>query len=145
MLVKMIQLLPNLDSLKLSSLQLNQPDFFGDKLAEMPFPTPINNKITKVCHENTTDIGQVDFLLSLCLCMQHFQIHVSETMDLDSLLQLIIIKAGTSVPQLRSLCLCIPNASDSITHQLQNLIESKTLLFNYMIKRSGNNILLKWN
>jgi hypothetical protein len=145
MLVKMIQLLPNLDSLKLSSLQLNQPDCSSDNLVEMCFRTPINNKITKVCHENTTHLSQVDFLLSLCLCMQHFQIHVSETMDLDSLLQLIIIKAGTSVPQLRSLCLCIPNASDGITHQLESLIESERLLSQYLIKRSGNNILLKWN
>jgi hypothetical protein len=145
MLVKMIQLLPNLDSLKVSSLQRTRPDCSSDNLAKMRFPTPTNNKITKVCHENTADIGQVDFLLFLCLCMQHFQIHVSETMDLDSLLRLILIKAGTSVRQLRSLCLCVPNASEVITHQLQNLIESETLLFNYMIKRSGNNILLKWN
>jgi hypothetical protein len=144
-LIKILQLLPNLDSLKLSSLQLAQPDCSDDNLAEMRFPTTIHNKITKVCHENTTDMGQVVFLLSLCRCMQHFQIDVSKSMDLDALLRIILIKAGTFVLQLRSLCLCIPNASEDIIHQLKNLIESERLLFNYMIKRSGNNILFKWN
>jgi hypothetical protein len=145
MLVEMIQLLPNLDSLKISSLQLTQPDCSGVDLAEMSVLTSVNNKTTKVCHENTTDIDQVDFLLFRCLCMQHFQIHVSKTMDLDALLRLILTKTVTVVPQLRSLCLCVPNAHDGITHRLQNMIESERLLSNYWIKRSGDKIVLKWS
>ena len=145
MFVKIVQLLPNLDSLKISSLQLTLPDSCGVNLAEMCLLTSINNKITKVCHENTTDMGQVEFLLVLCLCMQHFQIHVSKTMDLDALLRLILIKTVTSVPQLRSLCLCIPDPHDGITRQLQNTIESERLLSNHLIKRSGDKIVLKWD
>jgi hypothetical protein len=92
-----------------------------------------------------TDMGQGDFLLYLRHCVQHYQVHVPQTIDLDKLLRLILIKAGTFVPQLRSLCLFIPNASEDITHQLQNLIESQRLLCQHLIKHSGNHILLKWN
>ena len=137
MLVKIIQLLPNLDSLKISSLQL-------DSIA-MSLCTVINNKITKVCHVNTTDTEQISFLLYLCICVQHFQIHVSTTIDLNVLLRLILTKTKAFVPRLRSLCLWIPIASDDTIRQLQDLIESERLLSNYLIKRSGDSINLKWD
>ena len=145
MLVKMIHLLPNLHSLKLSSLRLIQSSRVELNLTKMRSPPYIDNKITKVCHENTTDREQVDYLLHLCLSMEHFQVHVSETIDLNCLLRLILTKVGTVVPRLRSLCLCVPNASEVITHQLRNLIESEGLLLNYVIKRSGNHIHLQWH
>jgi hypothetical protein len=145
MLVKMVQLLRNLDSLKLSSLQLTRPDCSCGNVANMYFPTSINSKITKVYLKEITDMEQVNFLLFLCHYVEHFQVHVSRTMDLDMLLRLILIKISTDVPQLRSLCLCVPNAHEGIIHQLENLVESERLLSNYMIKRSGNNVLLKWN
>ena len=145
MLVKIIQLLPYLASLKVSSLQFTQRDSSGGNLVEMCGLISANNKITKVCHKNTTDLKQVDFLLHLCRSMEHFQIHLSRTINLDSFLRHILHKASTFVPPLRSLCLCIPNANEITIHQLQNRIESESLLSNYMIKRCGDYIYLQWD
>ncbi|CAF0759532.1 unnamed protein product [Adineta steineri] len=97
-LVKLIPLLPNLDSLKLSSLKLTQLDSSCYNHAEMSFLSSINNKITKVCHENIIDMREVDFLLNLCLYIQHFQVHVSQIMDLNVLLRRILIKVSIRNP-----------------------------------------------
>jgi hypothetical protein len=66
-------------------------------------------------------------------------------MNLEILLRFILMKTSTCVPHLYSLCLSIPNADKEIVYQLQMIIESDQLLSNYMIKRIGNHILLKWN
>ena len=141
MLVKIIQILPNLVSLKVSSLQVHQPGSSDVKMCGLP---STNNKITKVCHKNTTDMKQVDFLLHLCRCMEHFQMDLSQTIDLNLLLQHILRKVDTCVPQLRSLCLGLPNASEITTHQVKNHIDSESLLSNYAIKRCGDYIHLQW-
>ncbi len=145
MLVRIIQLLPNLDSLKVSSLPRIESDWLFDNDVEIRFLTSINNKITKVNLEKTIDIEQVHFLLYLCLCIQYFQVNVPENMDLEMLVRFILIKADTYIPQIRTLCFCISNANEEIVHQLRKLIDTENLLSTYMIKRIGDNILLKWN
>jgi hypothetical protein len=143
-LVKIIQLLPNLDSLKLSSLPHIEPGWLFDNDADVRFLTSINNKITKVNLEKVINIEQVHFLLYLCLCIQYFQMDVSENMDLEMLGRFILRNTSTYVPQLRSLCLCVPNASEEIVHKLHKLIDTEKLLSNYTIKRICNKIFLKW-
>jgi hypothetical protein len=144
-LSKIIQLLPNLVSLKVSSVQLTHPNCLGDNFNEFLLPTSITNKITFVYLENTADMGQVDFLLALCRCVQHFQVHVPKTLYLDMFLRFIFIKSKTLVHRLRSLCLCIPHINEDIIHHIQNLIELEKVLSNCMIKHRGNNIHLTWN
>ncbi len=142
LLFRIIQLLPNLDSLKVSSLPLIQSGWLFDDEGEIRYLTSINNKITKVNLEKTTDIEQVHFILYLCLCIQYFQLDIPKDMDLDMLVRFILIKCTTYIPHLYSLCLSIPNANEEMVYQLQKLIESEKLLTNYMIKRISNNILV---
>lgn len=144
-LIQIIKSSPNLDSLKVSSLKIIQPVCSNVNLTDIYLLPSTNNKITKVCLENTTNMEQVDFLFYLCLGVQHFQAHVPEDMDLDLFLPSIFIKSNTSVPWLKSLCLQIPHINDDIIRHIQNLIKDKTLLSNYVIKRSGKYVLLKWN
>jgi len=144
-LVQIIKSLPNLDSLKVSSLKIIEPVCSNVDFTDIYLLSLIKNKITKVCLENTTNMEEVNFLFYLCLGVQHFQAHVPEDMDLDVFLPFIFIKTKTSVPWLKSLCLRIPHINDDIIRRIQNLIKAKTLLSNYMIKRSGNHIFFKWN
>ena len=144
-LVQIIKLLPNLDSLKVSSLKMIQPTCSNVDFIDMYLHSLMSNKITKVCLENTTNMEQVDFLFYLCRGVQHFQVHVPEDMDLDMFLLSIVIKAATFVPWLKSLCLRIPHINDDIIRHIQNLIQEKTLLSSYILKRSGNRIFLQWN
>lgn len=145
MLGKIIQLLPNLDSLEISSLQIRPPLNSNVNLIKMYHLISTNSKITKVYGRNITGVKQVHFLLDLCPRMEHFQIHLSQTINLDLFLRYILCQAGTLAPQLRSLCFCIPNASEMTTHRLQDQIDSKKLLSNYTIKRSGDYVHLQWD
>lgn len=135
MLLKIMHQLPNLVSLKISSLQVHPPGS----------PSSTKNKITKVYHKNTTAMEQLYFLLNHCSRMEHFQIDLSPTIDLNSVIRHIFRKDSTCAPELRSVCLCVPNASEITTHQIQNCIESENLVSNYMIKRCGDYIHLHWN
>jgi hypothetical protein len=143
-LVQIVKLLPNLDSLKVSSLKIIQPVCSNIDLTDIHLLSSMSNKITKVCLENTNDMEQVDFLFYLCLGVQHLQVHVLEDMDLDMFLSSIFIKAHTSVPWLKSLCLRVTHINDDIIPHIQDIIKAKSLFSNYMIKRSGNHIFLKW-
>ena len=145
MLVKIINLLPHLDSLKVSSLEFTQPDSFCGNRVEMYGLISVNNKITKVCLEKITDMEQLSFVFRLCRCVEHFQIHVPPNTDLTFFLHHIVRKVGIFVPRLRSLCLHIPNACEITTHELQHQIESEGLLSKYMIKRCGDYIHLQWD
>ena len=144
-LVQIIKSLPNLDSLKVSSLKIIQPVFSNIDFTDMCLLSPISNKITKVCLENTTNMEQVGFLFYLCRGIQHFQVHIPEDMDRDMFLSSIFIKINTSVPRLKSLCLRIPHMNDDIIPHIQHLIKVKPLLSSYVMKRSGNHVFLKWN
>ncbi|UJR11599.1 hypothetical protein I4U23_015781 [Adineta vaga] len=143
-LLNIVQLLPNLESLKVSSKRINEIDRSFTIVKSMYFLTSTNNKITKVYLAKTIYLTQVNFLLNLCLSMQHFQVDVPEDMNLDRLVQFILFKVTTIIAKLRSLCLCIPKAGEHTICQIRNRIESKNLLSNCRIMRSGENILVTW-
>ncbi len=143
--LKIIQLLSNLDSLTVSSLPTIESGWLVEGDVGNLYLTSINNKITKVSLQDMVNIKQVHFLLHLCLCIQYFQVNVPKNMDLEMLVRLISQKAGAYNPCLKSLSLCIPNATEAMVYQLQNLIGTEKLLSSYMIKRICNDILLKWN
>jgi hypothetical protein len=145
LLVKIIHLLPSLISLKVSYLPFIQSNDLIDDDAEMRFLTSINNKITNVNLEKIIDIKQVQLILYLCLRIQYFQVDIPKDMDLSMFLRFILLKASTHIPYLNTLCLRFSSACEKTVYQLQMIIESDQLLSNYMIKRIGNHILLKWN
>ena len=78
-------------------------------------------------------------------CAKYFQMNIPKHMDFKMLVRFILIQANTYNLYLRFLCLGIRNANEDMVQKLQKLIDSEKLLSNYMIKRIGNYILLKWN
>jgi hypothetical protein len=145
MFVKIIDLLPNLDSLKVLSLPQIRSGWLSDNDEQTRFSTSFNNKITKVNFEKMIYIEQVHFLLKLCRCMEYFQIGVPNNICLAMLTRFILIQSNTYYPHFNSLCLSVSIADEEMIYQVQKLIESEKLLSNYNIKCIGNNILLKWN
>jgi hypothetical protein len=144
MLLKLIQLLPYLNSLKVSSLPLIQSDWLFDNNGEI-YSISINNKITEVSIEKISNIEQVYFILYLCHRMQHLRLVVSKDMDLDMLVRFILKTSSINTRFLNSLCLFTSNANEDMVDQLQKMIKSEKLLFNFNIKCVCNSILLKWN
>jgi hypothetical protein len=144
MLLKIIRLLPYLNSLKISSLPIIQSDWLFINHGKILSSTLINNKITKVSLQNINDIEQVYFILYLCHRMQYFQLDVPKNMDLNVLVRFILKESAMHTRFLNSLCLSTPNANEYTIDQLQKMIKSEKLLFNFNIKCISNNILVKW-
>jgi len=68
--VRIMHLLPDLDSLAVLSLPHIQSDWVFDNYVDMhQFATPIDNKIINVNLEKIINIEQVHFFLYLCLCI----------------------------------------------------------------------------
>ncbi|CAF4992890.1 unnamed protein product [Rotaria sp. Silwood1] len=143
MFVRIIHLLSNLDSLKVSSLSCIESDWLVKSDGETSFSTSINSKITNVNLDEMINLEQVHFLLHLCPCIQYFQVNISKHMNLKMLVRFILIQASTYNFDLRFLCLSIQNANEDMVRKLQKLIDTEKLLSNYMIKCIGNHILLK--
>lgn len=145
-LVRILHLLPNLDSLQISMLPLLQPNYlFDDNDENNCFITSLKNKITKVNLDKITDMEQTHFILRLFPFIKYLQMDISGDFDLEKFRRFILIKSSTYIPDLCSLCLTVLHADNKIVDQLQTLIKSEKLLTNYMIKRICNHILFKWN
>jgi hypothetical protein len=147
MFVRIIQLLPNLDSLKMWSLSHIQSDWLIESNRVTSFSTSINSKITNVNLDKMINMEEVHFLLHLCPCIQYFQVNIPKDINLKIVVRFILIQASTSNLHLRFLCFSIQNVNEDIVHKLQKLIDTEKFLSNYIIKRIGNHILLKsdWN
>jgi hypothetical protein len=139
--IQIINLLPKLDSLKISSLSLKQSKSLFTNETEL-----INqNQITKVNLETINNIEEVYFLLELCPRIVYLKIDFINNIDMELFVRDILIKINTkSNHQLRLLCFSISAADDQMIKTLQTMIRSEKLLLDYTIKRILNNIYLEW-
>ena len=93
-LLRIIHLLPNLDSLNVSSLSSIQSDGLVDSNGKSSFPSLINTKIINVNLDKMINLEQVHFLLQLCPCIQYFQVNVPMQISLEILVRCILIQAS---------------------------------------------------
>ena len=145
MLIQILQLLPNLDSLKVLSLPKIPSDRMFDSDGQIRFLPSIGNKITKVNFEKMIHIEQVHFLLSICPCIEYFQMGVPNSMNLAMLTQFLSYISNTYYPHFNSVCLSVSIANEDMADHLREIIESEKLLSNCNIKCIYNNIVFKWN
>jgi hypothetical protein len=141
-LVKIIGLLPNLDSLRVFTLSLHPFSSLSIEDAESLRLVSISNKITRVWQALTFEL--TDFLIDLCPRMEHFELNWIKNTDLDRLVRIILMKTTTHIPKLHSLCINSNKANDEKVHELQKMIDSEKLLSDYTIKCSGDYISLRW-
>jgi hypothetical protein len=144
-LIRIIQSLPNLDSIKICSLSPIEPGWLVGQDGGILFSTSINNKITKINLELITDIEQVNVIFYICRHIKYFQVNVPENMNLETFVRFIVKKASTYIPHLTSLCICLSNVNEQMISNLQELIGADKLLPNHKIKYFCNKILLKCN
>jgi hypothetical protein len=141
-LVKLIGLLPNLDSLKVSHLLSQPPDSLSEEDTSTLRSVSISNKITKVWQ--LSDFESTRFLISLCRRVEHLEVKFIVYKELKRLIQFILIKTITHICYLRSICFRVYNANDQMIYDLQQLIDSEKLLVDYNITRKCNDIFLQW-
>ena len=144
MLMKILRVLPHLDSLKVSFFLPTQLNNLSNEDAKLLSLISTNNKITKINLEQMIKFEQVDFLLILCPCIQHLQVGCEYDNKLMNVVRFILSKNTMQTPHFCSLCLYIPGINKKMIHPIQSLIDYDNLLTDYVIKHLPNNIILQW-
>jgi hypothetical protein len=141
-LIEIIRVLPNLNSLEISSLPQFQLNDLSSNDSEMVLSVSIVNKITKVKLNKMDETEQIHFLFDLFPHMQYFEVSCKTEDDLDSLVRSIIMNNITYIHDLKCLCICVPNADEKMVENLKIMV-NKTFS-NYTIQRQKDKIYLKW-
>ncbi len=96
--------------------------------------------------DKMTDFGEIQFLMTLCPCVEYLQTSLTNETDLELFVQFILTKQNSNrITRLSTLCISVQNGTNQMIRDLQKMIKIKRLLYNYVIKRIGNHIYLHWN
>ena len=150
MLIEIIRLLPNLNSLEVSSLPIVQSSCLSTEDTEMLLLVSITNKITKVKLNTIDGMEQVNFLMNLCSRMEYFEVGCTTQTDLENIVGSISMNNITRIPYLCCLSLCIPNMNEKMIQSLDTIINFERLFHvenafrDYVVRHIENRIFLKW-
>jgi hypothetical protein len=144
-LIQMINALPQVTTLKLHSLSIDQ---VTDSETEEPIVFPMTtstNRITKVYLEKMFIIEEVYSLMKLCSNMSYLKVNSLDNMKVDVFIRNIFNKINCESNQyLRLLCVPAPTNDDSIIKILETMKNKKKSLDSYTIKHVGDHIFLQW-
>ncbi|CAF1179198.1 unnamed protein product [Adineta steineri] len=144
MLLDILCLLPNIESLKLLSIPILQLESLSIEDTKNQLSVLAINKITKVRLGQVTEEQEIQFFIDLCPHMQYLEVDCMLDTDVPLLMKLILINRMTRIPDLCYLCFIIPMADENMVRTLAKIIDSETVIDNYSIKRSGNKISVHW-
>jgi hypothetical protein len=117
-LIQLIDLLPDLTTLKIDSLTYDKPRTTNaDKLVILCSEKRTCN-ITKVYIESINEMPEFYFLLKLCPCIEYLELYYIAQMNMTSFLRIILERSQRGYDKhLRSVCLHVPGAdNDTITN-----------------------------
>jgi hypothetical protein len=133
LLIRIIDLLPDLITLKIDSLSCREP------------ANSSKNKISKVYIQKMDNMNELGCLLAICPYMNYLQIEHLNDIDVKLVLDHVLKKIHHDCnSHLRSLCFGIPTADDQMIKILQKMIDDEKFLINYTIKRIANHVYLQW-
>jgi hypothetical protein len=150
MFIEIIHLLPNLESLKISSLPLVQLSGLSFEDSASLLLVSITNKITKMKLDKMDDMEQIHFLMDLCPRVQYFEIGCKTKNDLEDIVRSITMNSITPILYLKCLCLCFPNANEKMIENLQDMIDFERHFYvdkNFrecLLRRRQDKIFLNW-
>jgi hypothetical protein len=143
LLIRTIDLFPELMTLKIHSLSCRQSTDLSAKASVILHSIEVKNKISKVYLEKMKNHDELDFLLALCPYMEYLKIKRLNNTDVQLFLRHIKKKIHCN-DHLRSLCFRVPAADDHLVQTLQKLIDDEKLWIDYTIKRVFDQIYLQW-
>jgi hypothetical protein len=145
LLIRIINFLPELHSLKIHSLSYNESNNFGTEELKCICLTLLTRKITKVYVEQMIILEEMLFLMALFPSTVYFKVDFICNMNIESCLRNILAEIDHECgDHLRSLCFRVQAADDQTIKTLQKTIHDEKLLINYTIKRVVDNIYLQW-
>jgi hypothetical protein len=145
--IKLIRLLSELNSLRISSLSLTEIKRLSAENSKILHGVAYSNKIIKVnLDKMSDDFGEIQFLITLCPSMEYLETSFINGTSLILFIQFILTKQNNNcITHLSTLCLNVQNGNNEMVTDIYNMIEVKKQLYNYIIKRIGNQIYLHWN
>jgi hypothetical protein len=144
-LIELLQLVPHLDYLKVSSIAASAGDRLSSEQAETFRLISNNNKITKIYINRLKDIAEADLIVDLCPHMEYLEIGCANNVDPELLVVCVLINQNINcIPHLRTLCVRVQNGNQNLIENLQQIINAEKLLKDFTINRMGNNIILQW-
>ncbi|CAF5118277.1 unnamed protein product, partial [Rotaria sp. Silwood1] len=145
-LIQIINLLPNITTLKIHSLST-------DKTTELTLNELLilcsmkrTGQITKDYLEKIDDVHkELDFLFTLCPYMEYFKVGCTNTTDVQSFLCTIFKEINrNNNHHLRLLCFHVPTGDDRIVKNIEKMIKCDKLLPHFTIKRILDSVYLQW-
>lgn len=147
-LIEILNLLPNLDLLKIRLSSTTEVEFFINNENNKKLQQFLNNnKITKLIIENLTEYDEIYFMINSFPRIKYLMIQIADDLLLESVVEYTIhnIKENNH-HQHQAMTLCII-AYDEIYDQIKTLhqmIDSNNLLEDYIIFRQFEKFYIQW-
>ncbi len=139
--IKLLHSTSNIHTLIYDCQSINETNSMSIQQSEMFQLVSNTNSIRNLTIKERYSSENIKLLVALCPRMQHLTIDIS-SLHLESMVQFILSKSKTDIPQLCSLC--TKNTRKSMVGVLKNLIESEELLDNYLIKHIDSGAYFWW-
>ncbi|CAF1365485.1 unnamed protein product [Rotaria sordida] len=144
-MIQVINLLPDLTTLKIHSLSTDETSEFTVDEIFILCSMKETSQITKVFLEEINHMKELDFLFTLCPYMEYFRIEKMNFIDIQAFLRIFLKKINRfDNHHLRALCFEFSTADDLIIQNIQDMINSDKLLSHFTIERLRNLIYLQW-
>lgn len=144
-LSEILSLLPEVETLKISSLSFSNPTCLSEKDAEFIFCLLIENHITKVFLKKVVQIADIYFLSLISPRINHLQINCINYKHVESVVGFILTEIKTKTDcLLRVMCFCVATPDDGMGKKLEKMIKKVNLLADFMIKHVMDKIYLQW-
>lgn len=149
--IEIIDLLPNLHSLEITSMPSPEANLLSTKASEMFLSVCNTNKIAKVKLNQMKKIEQIYFLMDLCPQMEYLEVNCETEKDVISIVTFVTRNSIKHMRHLHCLRLSVPNAGEKLVENLKIIIDFERPFFSdqtfisYEIHRVQNKIFIDWN
>jgi hypothetical protein len=138
---ELLNLAPNVHTLKLESILLYGTDFVSFKNNQIFQNVSNTNTVTNVTIDTKSTLDKIQLLSALFPRVEYLTINL-HTKDLESIVRFLLSKSNNNTRHLSLLCLS--KQFKDLMKKLNILIESEELLDGYTIKVFKRNIYLWW-
>jgi len=143
--LKILSLLPNLDSMRIISFPPSEELFLIDGNAQMFYRFLENNKITKLSLRDIRDIEQMFSIINHFPHIKFIELQQISDCSVELIIRCTFWKLQiTNNHHIKTLCVNFDEGSDDQVEKLQEMINSENLLKDYIIYRRRDKYYLEW-
>ncbi len=145
LLIQVVNLLPNITTLKIHSLPTIET--IRITFDDFSLLRSINktSKITKVYLEEIGDVRQLKYVFMLCPYIEYFKVERIYVIDIKSFLGIFFKEISEyHIYYLHSLCFHVQTSDDQIVENIEKMIKYEKILVHFTIKRILDTVYLQW-